>query len=112
MGTIASVLNTTAALASDSSTSAVDSNTSTTTSQDSASQGLDQTANTETFLKLLVAQLRNQDPLNPTDSTQFLTQLAQFSQLEQLINIRADIESLKTQLAAGSTDAAQSTGAA
>ncbi len=40
-----------------------------------------------TFLTLLVSQLQNQDPLNPTDSTQFVSQLTSFSQLEQLINI-------------------------
>ena len=34
------------------------------------------------FLTLLVAQLQNQDPLNPTDPTEFTTQLAQYSQLE------------------------------
>ena len=37
----------------------------------------------ETFLKLLVTQLENQDPLNPMDSTQFTEQMATFSQLEQ-----------------------------
>ena len=46
----------------------------------------------EMFLQLLVAQLQNQDPLNPTDSTTFVTQLAQFSELEQVIAIRSDIE--------------------
>lgn len=35
------------------------------------------------FLKLLVTQLKSQDPLNPTDNTAFVAQLAQFSQLEQ-----------------------------
>ncbi|MFN7994723.1 MAG: flagellar hook capping FlgD N-terminal domain-containing protein [Bryobacteraceae bacterium] len=44
------------------------------------------------FLTLLVAQMKNQDPTNPTDSTAFVTQLAQFSQLEQVIGIRNDIE--------------------
>jgi flagellar basal-body rod modification protein FlgD len=43
--------------------------------------------NEDTFLKLLVTQLQNQDPLNPADSTQFVSQLAQFSSLEQLIQI-------------------------
>ena len=47
----------------------------------------------EMFLNLLVAQIQNQDPLNPTDSTQFVSQLAQFSELEQVIGIRSDIES-------------------
>ena len=44
-------------------------------------------ANENTFLKLLVSQLQYQDPLNPVDSTQFVTQLTGYSQLEQLINI-------------------------
>lgn len=38
----------------------------------------------EQFLELLVAQLQNQDPLNPMDATEFTAQLAQFSSLEQL----------------------------
>jgi flagellar basal-body rod modification protein FlgD len=44
------------------------------------------------FLQLLVAQMQNQDPMNPTDGTQFVAQLAQFSELEQVIAIRSDIE--------------------
>jgi flagellar basal-body rod modification protein FlgD len=49
---------------------------------------LDPLANEQTFLKLLVSQLQNQDPLNPTDSNQFVSQLTAYSQLEQLIGIR------------------------
>ncbi|HDJ29118.1 MAG TPA: flagellar hook assembly protein FlgD, partial [Proteobacteria bacterium] len=41
----------------------------------------------EQFLKLLIEQLKNQDPLNPMDSTDFTAQLAQFSSLEQLFGI-------------------------
>jgi len=39
------------------------------------------------FLKLMISQLKNQDPLNPMDGTQFASQLAQFSSLEQLHNL-------------------------
>lgn len=46
------------------------------------------------FLQLLVAQVKNQNPLNPMDGTQFLGQLAQFSELEQLIGIREDLQTL------------------
>ncbi|MCX6635772.1 MAG: hypothetical protein NT090_11935 [Acidobacteria bacterium] len=46
------------------------------------------------FLRLLVAQIRNQNPLNPADGVEFLTQLAQFTQLEELIGIRAQLEAL------------------
>jgi flagellar basal-body rod modification protein FlgD len=41
-------------------------------------------ADQDTFLKLLVAQLKYQDPSNPADSTQFLAQTAQFTQVEKL----------------------------
>ena len=43
----------------------------------------------EEFLKLLVAQLKNQDPMNPTRPEEMASQLAQFSSLEQLINVNA-----------------------
>jgi len=60
----------------------------------------DPLANENTFLQLLVAQIKNQDPTQPIDSTTFLTQLAQFSQLEQLIGIRQDVQSLDSAAAA------------
>ena len=54
----------------------------------------DQLANESTFLKLLMAQVRNQDPMNPTGSTQFIGQLVQFRQLEQLLGINQGVQSL------------------
>ncbi len=50
------------------------------------------------FLQLLVAQLRNQDPLNPSDGTQFVAQLAQFQQLEQSMNMGQDIAGMRADL--------------
>jgi flagellar basal-body rod modification protein FlgD len=58
----------------------------------------DPLTNKETFLQLLVAQIKNQDPMNPSDGTQFLSQLAQFTQLEQTMDIRQDVESIGTTL--------------
>jgi flagellar basal-body rod modification protein FlgD len=46
------------------------------------------------FMNLLVAQMQNQDPLNPTDSTQFVSQLAQFSALEQQATTNDKLDSL------------------
>jgi flagellar basal-body rod modification protein FlgD len=50
--------------------------------------------NFDTFLTLLTAQLRNQDPLSPMDSNQFTQQLVQFSQVEQQINANKNLEAL------------------
>ncbi len=49
------------------------------------------------FLQLLVAQLRNQDPLNPSAPEEFAAQLAQFSTLEQLVNVNTNLE-IQTEL--------------
>lgn len=65
--------------------------TSTTTTDQSSTTT---TLGKEDFLTLLVAQLQNQDPLNPTDATEFTGQLAQFSSLEQLIDINSNLEEL------------------
>jgi flagellar basal-body rod modification protein FlgD len=47
-----------------------------------------------TFLQLLVAQIQHQDPLNPTDSIQFVGQLVQYSSLEQLMGINQGVQQL------------------
>ena len=46
------------------------------------------------FMKLLLAQLKNQDPLKPIDGTDFAAQLAQFSSLEQLSNMNTELKNL------------------
>lgn len=56
----------------------------------------------EAFLKLLVAQLQNQDPLNPMEDREFTTQLAQFSQLEQTMNTNDQLEEIANMLSEGS----------
>ena len=64
------------------------SNSSTSTS------GVDSLANEQTFLQLFVAQLKNQDPSSPQDPTQFVSQLAQMSGLEQSLQMRQDLDGI------------------
>ena len=60
-------------------------------------------ADKTTFLKLLVSQIKNQNPLSPQDGSAFVAQLAQFSQVEQLVSIRQDLDSMKTISSNGKT---------
>lgn len=76
----------TAAYSTAAETTDASSNSSSSTSTPSVSQ--------DQFLQLLVAQLKNQDPMNPTDSSQFMTELAQFSQLQETIGIHQDMDKL------------------
>ena len=57
----------------------------------------------DTFLTLLVAQLKHQDPLSPSDGTQFVAQLAQFTSLEQSTQMRQDLDAILAQLKAAAT---------
>jgi flagellar basal-body rod modification protein FlgD len=68
----------------------------------------DKSVSRDTFLKLLVAQIRNQNPLSPADGIEFLTQLAQFTELEQLMGMRQDLGTIKDSLTAAAP--ADSTG--
>lgn len=52
------------------------------------------------FMQLLTTQLQYQDPLQPVDGTQFTSQLAQFSQLEQLSNLNTSMGSLSSNVMA------------
>jgi flagellar basal-body rod modification protein FlgD len=56
------------------------------------------TDNKTVFLQLLVNELKNQDPLNPVQGTEFVTQLAQFQQLEQTITTGEDITGIHSDL--------------
>jgi flagellar basal-body rod modification protein FlgD len=59
----------------------------------------------DTFLKLLIAQLKYQDPTNPADSTEFLAQTAQFTTVEKLNDLAtAQQDLLKAQLQLGASN--------
>ena len=68
----------------------------------SPNTGTDHLANEQTFLQLLVAQLQNQDPLQPADGLQFVSELAEFSSLEQAVQMRQDLDSINSDLSAAS----------
>lgn len=51
-----------------------------------------QTLDKDAFLKLMMVQLQNQNPLDPTDNAEYMAQMAQFSSVEQLANISSSIE--------------------
>jgi flagellar basal-body rod modification protein FlgD len=72
-------------------------NVAATPSQSSIGQTLTkQTVNQDDFLKLLITQLQNQDPLQPMDNQQFAAQLAQFNSLGQLIDINSKLSGLQS----------------
>jgi len=54
----------------------------------------------DTFMKLLVAQMQHQDPLNPQSNEEFVAQLAQFSSLEQLMGVNDNLGNLYSATAA------------
>ncbi len=55
------------------------------------------------FLELLVGQLKNQNPLNPVGSQEFMSQMAAFSTLEQVTNLAASTEQLNEMTATNQT---------
>jgi flagellar basal-body rod modification protein FlgD len=72
-------------------------------SSQNSSAATDPLANESTFLTLLVSQLKNQDPATPMDGTTFVTQLAQFSDLEQSLAMRQDLDSISLKYDASSS---------
>jgi flagellar basal-body rod modification protein FlgD len=71
------------------------------TSSTSSTSGTSATDLQNTFLQLLVAQLKNQDPTNPMDSSQMTSQLAQISTVQGISQLNTSLSSLSTQLSAG-----------
>ena len=59
-----------------------------------STNGAAKTPDYDAFLTLLVAQLKNQDPTNPTDSGEYLAQLASFSSVEQQIQTNTKLDSI------------------
>ncbi len=72
---------------------------SSTTTKKKEESGADRLANKEVFLQLLVAQIKNQNPLNPSDGVEFVAQLAQFTQLEQSMSMKQDLDAIRDVLA-------------
>lgn len=61
-----------------------------------ASRAVSKELDKDAFLKLLIAELSNQDPLNPMDDREFISQMAQFSTLEQMTNMTKAMEGLSS----------------
>ncbi|RWC09169.1 MAG: flagellar hook assembly protein FlgD [Mesorhizobium sp.] len=81
----------------------------TTTIQVGANQASQQTSKTavdyQSFLKLLIAEMKNQDPTKPMDSTQYVAQLATFSQVEQSVQTNTKLDQIMQSSALSQADA-------
>jgi len=63
-------------------------------SANQASQAAAPTVDYQSFLKLLMAEMKNQDPTKPMDSTEYVAQLATFSQVEQSVQMNSKLDQL------------------
>lgn len=63
-----------------------------------ASQKDNQTLGKDQFLKILITQLQNQDPMQPLQDKEFIAQMAQFTSVEQLMNISSQLTSMNQSL--------------
>ncbi|RWX77028.1 flagellar hook assembly protein FlgD [Neorhizobium lilium] len=77
--------------------SAAAAKTANSTNSASSSDASKASLNYDAFLQLLIAQMKNQDPTDPMDASQQISQLATFSQVEQTIKTNTNLESLIAQ---------------
>src|SRR5689334_14807388 len=70
----------------------------TATTSASAKKAADQVLGKDDFLKLMVAQMQNQDPMNPADDKDNIAQMAQFSSLEQITNLATATQQLANRM--------------
>ena len=75
-------------------TSATDKNTNSTNSSSSTSNTSSTGVDYNTFLQLLIAEMKNQDPTNPMDTSQYMSQFAQLSTVEQAMQTNTKLDSL------------------
>lgn len=72
--------------------------TSSTSSTSSSNSSTDSLANENVFLQLLVAQLQYQDPTQPADGTEFVTQLAEFTNVSNTTDMAGDLDSMNSDM--------------
>jgi flagellar basal-body rod modification protein FlgD len=70
----------------------------TATTATSSTKKADQALGKDDFLKLMVAQMKNQDPMNPADDKDNIAQMAQFSSLEQITNLATATQDLANKM--------------
>jgi flagellar basal-body rod modification protein FlgD len=85
-------------------TSATDTANTPSASTGSATSASNQVVDQNTFLKLLIAQMKNQDPSSPMDTSQMMTQFSQMSQVEQAVQTNSKLDALLSSSALSQAD--------
>lgn len=65
--------------------------------------GQDKTLGKDEFLKILIAQIKNQDPMKPMEDKEFIAQMAQFTSVEQLMNMATSLDKLTNSIGMASS---------